>query len=130
MPRMLVFMFPSSLPLSRRPTNANRIETDDNMKTIEKSAKSGKGKGKEKVTADSVAKSSGISNGIKGKEIAGSSMDIMSGHPSKKDASIEELPEGYMGKMLVFRSGAVKLKLGEIMYDVSHLFPAYAFVIS
>lgn len=30
-----------------------------------------------------------------------------------------ELSKGFMGKMLVYKSGAVKLKLGEIMYDVS-----------
>nr|GMC65772.1 DNA-directed RNA polymerase III subunit RPC4-like isoform X2 [Ipomoea batatas] len=32
---------------------------------------------------------------------------------------MEELPGGYMGKMLVYKSGAVKLKLGNILYDVS-----------
>lgn len=88
-PRMLVFMLPSNLPLGRRPTNVNRGGTDGN------------------------------SNGIKGKPIAGSSTDRMSGYPLKKDNSLEELPEGYMGKMLVYKSGAVKLKLGDIVYDVS-----------
>ncbi|KAH6764444.1 hypothetical protein C2S52_013393 [Perilla frutescens var. hirtella] len=84
-PRMLVFMFPSNLPLGGQSTNAHRRGTNGN------------------------------SNGIKGKEIVGSS----SGYPLKKDDSLEELPEGYMGKMLVYKSGAVKLKLGDIMYDVS-----------
>lgn len=120
---MLVVMFPSNLPLGRLPTYANRREADANLKTIENPVKSGKGKGKEKVTVDRVAKS----NAINGKEIAGSSMDLMSGHPLTKDTSFEELPEGYMGKMLVYRSGAVKLKLGEVVYDVSHLYPASYF---
>ncbi|CAN1751177.1 hypothetical protein LINPERHAP1_LOCUS4251 [Linum perenne] len=31
---------------------------------------------------------------------------------------LEELPGGYMGKMLVYRSGAVKLKLGDTLYNV------------
>lgn len=81
--RMLVFTFPSDLPLGIRPTNASSRETDDNLKAVEKSVKSEKGKGK-------------------GKAI-----------------SLEELPEGRMGKMLVYKSGAVKLKLGDILYDVS-----------
>ncbi|CAN1751181.1 hypothetical protein LINPERHAP1_LOCUS4251, partial [Linum perenne] len=34
---------------------------------------------------------------------------------------LEELPGGYMGKMLVYRSGAVKLKLGDTLYNVSFL---------
>ncbi|XP_042042659.1 uncharacterized protein LOC121787876 [Salvia splendens] len=113
-PRMLVFKFPSNLPVGRAPGYANRIETDDNLRAVEKSVKIGKGK--EKVMVGSVAKSSGNSNGIKGKEIAGSS--IMSGSPCKKDTSLEEFPEGYMGKMLVYKSGAVKFKLGDIMYNV------------
>ncbi|XP_057795226.1 uncharacterized protein LOC131011445 isoform X2 [Salvia miltiorrhiza] len=111
-PKMLLFVFPSNLPVGRRPTNASRRETDDNMKAVENSRKNGKGN--EKVMVGSVAKSSGNSNGIKGKEIAGSS--IMSGYPLKKDTHLEELPEGYMGKMFVYRSGAVKLKLGDIMF--------------
>lgn len=115
---MLVFMFPSNLPLGRQPTYATRREADNNLQTIENPVRSGKGKGKEKV---------GISNGINGKEIAGNSMDLMTGHPLKKDTSIEELPEGYLGKMSVYRSGAVKLKLGEVMYDVSHLYPDFSF---
>lgn len=38
----------------------------------------------------------------------------------KKGCQLEELPGGFMGKMLVYKSGAVKLKLGETLYDVSH----------
>lgn len=33
--------------------------------------------------------------------------------------SLEDLPDGFMGKMLVYKSGAVKMKLGDILYDVS-----------
>ena len=36
-----------------------------------------------------------------------------------KGCSLEELSGGYMGKMLVYKSGAIKLKLGETLYDVS-----------
>lgn len=32
---------------------------------------------------------------------------------------LNDLPSGFMGKMLVYRSGAIKLKLGDTIYDVS-----------
>ncbi|KAG8376210.1 hypothetical protein BUALT_Bualt09G0039400 [Buddleja alternifolia] len=38
---------------------------------------------------------------------------------SQKPCSLEELPAGLMGKMLVYKSGAIKLKLGDTLYDVS-----------
>ncbi|GFQ05069.1 DNA-directed RNA polymerase iii subunit rpc4 [Phtheirospermum japonicum] len=63
--------------------------------------------------------SSHPSRASKGKEIVGSSVNRDRGYSFKKDCSLEELPEGYMGKMLVYKSGAVKLKLGNILYDVS-----------
>lgn len=37
----------------------------------------------------------------------------------EKPCSLGELPAGFMGKMLVYRSGAIKLKLGDTLYDVS-----------
>ncbi|KAL9153969.1 hypothetical protein ABFS82_10G083000 [Erythranthe guttata] len=37
----------------------------------------------------------------------------------QKTCNLEELPAGFMGKMLVYKSGAVKLKLGDTLYDVS-----------
>lgn len=52
----------------------------------------------------------------KGKEIAGSSRNVgLQG----KVCGLDELPPGFVGKMLVYKSGAIKLKLGEIIYDVS-----------
>lgn len=38
---------------------------------------------------------------------------------SSKGCSLNELPAGFMGKMLVYKSGAVKLKLGDHLYNVS-----------
>jgi DNA-directed RNA polymerase III subunit RPC4 len=38
---------------------------------------------------------------------------------AKKASNLLELPSGYMGKMQVYKSGAVKLKIGETLYDVS-----------
>ena len=37
----------------------------------------------------------------------------------RKCALTKELPAGLMGKLLVYKSGKVKLKLGEMLYDVS-----------
>ncbi|CAK7355894.1 unnamed protein product [Dovyalis caffra] len=54
----------------------------------------------------------------KGKEKAEISTPSESKSASRK-TSFEELPKGYMGKMLVYRSGAIKLKLGDTLYDVS-----------
>ncbi|KAJ8752858.1 hypothetical protein K2173_008593 [Erythroxylum novogranatense] len=51
----------------------------------------------------------------KGKEKA----DSFTSLPNITVSSLEELPGGCMGKMLVYRSGAVKLKLGDMLYDVS-----------
>ncbi|XP_071742415.1 uncharacterized protein [Rutidosis leptorrhynchoides] len=36
-----------------------------------------------------------------------------------KGCSLNELPAGFMGKMLVYKSGAVKLKLGDHLYNVT-----------
>ncbi|KAK6944758.1 DNA-directed RNA polymerase III subunit RPC4 [Dillenia turbinata] len=36
-----------------------------------------------------------------------------------KPCGLKDLPAGHMGKMLVYRSGAIKLKLGDTLYDVS-----------
>ncbi|XP_020963206.1 uncharacterized protein LOC107643561 isoform X2 [Arachis ipaensis] len=36
-----------------------------------------------------------------------------------KPCKLNELPPGLMGKMLVYKSGAIKLKLGDTLYDIS-----------
>ena len=56
-----------------------------------------------------------------GPEVKESSRPSGAGHTIEKTCRLDELPAGYMGKVLVYRSGAVKLKLGDILYDVSHL---------
>lgn len=53
---------------------------------------------------------------IKGKEIAGSSR---SSGLSEKENGLDQLPPGFLGKMQVYKSGAIKMKLGEVVYDVS-----------
>ncbi|KAJ0041807.1 hypothetical protein Pint_18045 [Pistacia integerrima] len=56
---------------------------------------------------------------VKGKEKAESSKAWGRVNAPERGCGLEDLPGGYMGKMLVYRSGAVKLKLGETLYDVS-----------
>lgn len=73
-------------------------------------ATSAKTKGKEKYDNENL----GVSSAARGMEIVGKSM-----LSRKKIEHLEDLPAGYMGKMLVYKSGAIKLKLGDILYDVS-----------
>ncbi|KAF5726096.1 DNA-directed RNA polymerase III subunit rpc4 [Tripterygium wilfordii] len=40
-------------------------------------------------------------------------------HAKVKPCGLDDLTAGIMGKMIVYRSGAVKLKLGDTLYDVS-----------
>lgn len=54
----------------------------------------------------------------KGKEKAESSKPLGRAD-APKDLDLSKLPGGYMGKMLVYKSGAVKLKLGDTLFDVS-----------
>ena len=56
-----------------------------------------------------------------GHEVGSSSRPSGSIGSVKKTCGLEELPAGLMGKMLVYKSGAVKLKLGDTLYDVSNL---------
>ncbi|TQD99008.1 hypothetical protein C1H46_015375 [Malus baccata] len=55
----------------------------------------------------------------KGKEKVGSSTSQESTGSPEKGCSLEELPAGCMGKMLVYKSGKVKLRLGDTFYDVA-----------
>lgn len=41
---------------------------------------------------------------------------------TQKPCALKELPAGFMGKMLVYRSGAIKLKIGDTLYDVSRVY--------
>ena len=50
----------------------------------------------------------------------------VTGKEVKEGSNMQQLPQGYLGKMLVYKSGKIKMKLGDIMFDVSvqisHLF--------
>ncbi|KAI9160511.1 hypothetical protein LWI28_008810 [Acer negundo] len=55
---------------------------------------------------------------IRGKEKVESS-STSSGRVGAPKAGLNGLSGGYMGKLLVYQSGAIKLKLGDTLYDVS-----------
>lgn len=69
----------------------------DNLPLLKRSSSR---KGKEKVEAHTSSDGGGVLN---------------------KGCGLEELQGGYMGKMLVYKSGAIKLKLGDVLYDVSQI---------
>ncbi|URE13850.1 RNA polymerase III RPC4 domain containing protein [Musa troglodytarum] len=40
-------------------------------------------------------------------------------HGAMKGCKLEDLSAGYMGKMMVYKSGKVKMKLGDVLFDIS-----------
>lgn len=54
-----------------------------------------------------------------GQEISKSSAAPKVANTSQKSCALNELPAGFVGKMLVYKSGAMKLKIGDTLYDVS-----------
>nr|DAD32746.1 TPA_asm: hypothetical protein HUJ06_011597 [Nelumbo nucifera] len=62
------------------------------------------------VKRSATANNDGTNSGLK---------QFRDGVSSEKPCELEELPAGFMGKMLVYESGVVKLKLGDTLYDVS-----------
>ncbi|KAE8675519.1 hypothetical protein F3Y22_tig00111662pilonHSYRG00057 [Hibiscus syriacus] len=54
----------------------------------------------------------------KGKEKVEKSVSLERAVGLTKGQQLEELPAGHVGKMLVYKGGAVKLKLGETLFDV------------
>ncbi|OWM75704.1 hypothetical protein CDL15_Pgr021869 [Punica granatum] len=59
---------------------------------------------------------------VKGKARSDSSSSSSSkANSSTGDCNLESLSEGYMGKLLVYKSGKIKLKLGETLYDQKNI---------
>ncbi|KAK9292575.1 hypothetical protein L1049_020549 [Liquidambar formosana] len=113
---MFFLRLPDNLPLVKRSASAKGQEMAES--SISSGSVSASTKGKD--IAGSSIPSGGIGVSAKGKEKAGSSpISLGSVGASKKGCSFKELSGGYMGKMLVYKSGAIKLKLGETLYDVS-----------
>lgn len=112
-PQMLFLQFPPNLPLPKRSAGADGNESK---------GASASAKGKEIAGKSKSIGSTGASAAVKGKEIMSSSpMPLERGNASKMHCGLEGLPGGYMGKMLVYKSGAIKWKLGDVVYDVSYI---------
>lgn len=129
--QMFFFQLPPSLPIVRSRAGADAAVDNSKTSKSESALRIGreqeiarsstplkgadalaKAKGKEKVDQGAT----GISPASRGMEIDGKSM-----LSRKKNEHLEDLPAGHMGKMLVYKSGAIKLKLGDILYDVSKM---------
>ncbi|KAJ7955967.1 putative DNA-directed RNA polymerase III subunit RPC4 [Quillaja saponaria] len=54
-----------------------------------------------------------------GKDTSDSTKPPRAAQAVEKPCNLKDLPAGFMGKRLVYKSGAVKLKLGDTLYDVS-----------
>ncbi|CAH9121623.1 unnamed protein product [Cuscuta epithymum] len=94
-PRLIFFQLPNNLPLGRRDMGVQfKTPTAKGKEVVEAPTSA---KGKEKVENQTAGQRSSTDKGC----------------------SLKELPSGHMGKMLVYKSGAVKMKLGGILYDVS-----------
>ncbi|KAI5670217.1 hypothetical protein M9H77_10581 [Catharanthus roseus] len=115
--KMLFFQLPADIRFGKQATTADRKEDLSSTKLPGDNVPA---RAKYKAIAGS-STPRGIAS-RKGKEI-----DIANGltssstdeNTSNKACSLENLQAGYMGKMLVYKSGAVKLKIGDILYDVS-----------
>ncbi|KAH9602358.1 hypothetical protein KSS87_020023 [Heliosperma pusillum] len=89
--RLLFFQLPQSLPAMKRVASA---------------------KGKEKAVSYPTPNQKGsIALAQDGSSITGGT--------SQRPSSLKDLSAGLMGKLLVYKSGAVKMKLGDILYTVS-----------
>ncbi|CAK9135138.1 unnamed protein product [Ilex paraguariensis] len=138
--QMLFLQLPPNLPSVKRAASGHGKERAEGLKLsgserVSPSAKgkeiaessvslggtvgSARAKGKEIAGSIISSRDSGASAYTKGKEIVGNSISTGNESASSKGCSLEELPGGYMGKMLVYKSGAIKFKLGETLYDVS-----------
>lgn len=110
-PQMLFLQFPPNLPLPKRSATADGKE---------RKVASASPKGKEMAGKSTSIGDTGASAAVKGKEIMSSpSMPLERGNASKMRCGLEGLPGGYMGKMLVYKSGGIKWKLGDVIYDIS-----------
>ncbi|XP_027110528.1 uncharacterized protein [Coffea arabica] len=122
--KMLFLQFPANLPFVKRESGPGSTGTSEHASaSMNHKHRAGSSRPGGSV-APTTAKGKEIpgsfpmvSGDAKGKEMVNSSVSSVG--TNKNVCSLEELPPGFMGKILVFKSGAVKLKLGDMLYDVS-----------
>ncbi|CAM0947164.1 unnamed protein product [Alopecurus aequalis] len=88
-PQLLFFQLPSSLPLLKEVSDATRYVEEPNEENAEAAN----------------ASSNGTHEKRRPSSLAGS--------------KIKDLPGGLMGKLLVYKSGKVKMRIGDALFDVS-----------
>ncbi|XP_028105679.1 uncharacterized protein LOC114304722 [Camellia sinensis] len=118
-PQMIFLQIPANLPLVKRSASVYGKERTDSSKALVSKGASADAKGKAIADGSISLADTGVSSAAKGKVTAGSSMPLGTGNASTWCCGLGELNGGYMGKMLVYKSGAIKWKLGEVIYDVS-----------
>lgn len=107
--KMFVFQLPANIPFGEQPTSTDRMGTAGSLKFPRSGSDSPAiAKGKEVPLHTSM-----VSAGDR------STSSSVRGNAHKKVCSLEELPAGCLGKLLVYKSGVVKLKMGDILFDVS-----------
>ena len=116
-PQMFFLQLPHIPPSVKRSVSTDNKETSDSTKSSVSEKDSARAKGKAIAGSSVLLGNVKVPASSKGKEVIGRSTTS----DSKQSCSLEELPGGYMGKMLVYKSGAIKLKIGNILYDVSHI---------
>ncbi|XP_057475253.1 uncharacterized protein LOC130763365 [Actinidia eriantha] len=110
-PQLFFLQLPVNLPLVKRSASTDGKEKAESSNPLESKGALANPKGKEIATGASAA--------AKGKQKEVSSMPPEVVNASNECCSLEDLPAGHMGKMLIYKSGAIKWKLGEVTYDVS-----------
>ncbi|XP_055810986.1 uncharacterized protein LOC129880810 isoform X2 [Solanum dulcamara] len=119
--QILFLQLPANLPLSKLQASTGGRDTagcltlpgDKSDKAATSSSPMLKGK-------EVVGSPPRLLASAKGKEIVDSStFSRRHSNITNKACTLQEMPAGNMGKMLVYKSGAIKLKLGDILYNVS-----------
>lgn len=119
--QFLFLQLPANLPISKLQASTGGRDTAGSLTLPgDKSDKAG-------ILSSSMLKGKEIASNAprplasaKGKEIVDSpTISRRHNNTTNKACSLQELPAGNIGKMLVYKSGAVKLKLGDILYNVS-----------
>ena len=87
---MLFFQFPSILPTLTQAASTTAMEVDDDRLEDRKATSAKKASTRPTDTKNDTSPSGGIDKDV----------------------------EGLIGKMIVYKSGIVKLKIGELLYDV------------
>lgn len=102
--QMFLFQFPEVLPLAKQSTASANAE-ENNVRRDTGNA-GNRGNGNSLDAAAAVNENSG-----------GKPADT--GNKPRKGCTLKDLPSGFIGKLLIYKSGKVKMKIGDALFDVS-----------